>query len=75
MGAKIKTKKNTKTLGLPTKPETIPGQTIILKNSHAKPPSLKNTQKGSYFICRTMRPKYADTTTNLQIVVNTPKNH
>ena len=47
------------------------------KKSHAKFLSLKNLRKGKqvwlYFNRRTMRPRYAGTITNLQIVLNSQK--
>ena len=48
------------------------------KKSHAKFLSFKNLRKGKqvwlYFNRRTMRPRYAGTITNLQIVLNSQKN-
>ena len=72
MEAKIKTPKNpwTKNYPPPPSPHTQ-------KIPHAEFLSLKSFQDVKqvwlYFIRRTTWPRNADTTTNLQIVLNTPK--
>ena len=78
MGAKIKTQKNS--VGLPTKPKKFPGPKINLQKSHAEFRSSKNFQKAStvitvwlYIIHRTTWPEHTDTTTNLEIALNTPQ--
>ena len=50
-----------KSVGLPTKPQNIPGPKINSQTSHAEFPSLKNRSR------RTTRPGYAGTTKNLRV--------
>ena len=87
MGAKIKTQKNP--LDFQQNQETSLDQKLTPKKSHAEFPSLQISRKHSmiwhekwsfqkqvwsYFIRRSMPPRYARTYTNLQMVLNTPTN-
>ena len=60
--------------GFQQNPKKFKDKTLTPKKSHAKFLSLKNLQKGKQvwlnFNLRTVRPGYTDTTTNLQIVLN-----
>jgi len=77
MGAKIENPRAS------NKTPKIPGPNINPQKTHAVFPSLKNFQKSlndntlnflwSYYIRRFTRLRYAGTTTNLQIVLNTQK--
>ena len=78
MGAKIENPRAS------NKTPKIPGPNINPQKTHAVFPSLKNFQKSlndnalyflwSYYIRWSTRLRYAGTTTNLQIVLNTQKN-
>ena len=85
-GGKNQNPKNS--LGLPTKPQKLPGQKIDPKKSHAEFPSLENFQKAlndvtknkteidclCLFLHHAIWSCHTSTTTSLQIVLNTQKN-